>query len=44
MKHYFSYHPADPVSPEISFEEWCDAQEEEAENEFEEKLISYKND
>jgi len=40
MKYYLNYHPADPASPEISFEEWCDMQEEEAENEYEERLIN----
>lgn len=43
MKHYFSYHPSDPAAPEIDFEDMCDAQDKEAENEFEENLLSESN-
>jgi len=43
MKHYFIEHPFDPSAPEISFDGWCDMEEEEAEEYFEERLLNDKN-
>jgi len=43
MKHYFIEHPFDPSAPEISFDGWCNIQEDIAEERVNERLENSKN-